>query len=170
MSQSMRPPQASPPADSRGPALSPATTEDRALWMSVLAQSSPAEVATALDRLRSRPAYRVLRRPQTGLVLVRGRAGSTGIRFDLGELPVTCCSVELAGGTVGHAYVGGRNHAHAELAAVVDALLQDPAWRASVERVVIAPLAALRRSRREAGAGGRAERSLECFASVSAEE
>ena len=35
----------------------------------------------------------------------------------------------LADGAVGHAYVGGRRRRHAELAAVLDALLQDPARR-----------------------------------------
>jgi alpha-D-ribose 1-methylphosphonate 5-triphosphate synthase subunit PhnG len=71
-----------------------------------------------------------LRRPETGLMMVQGRAGGTGERFNLGEITVTRCTLRLgdaAGNTpVGVAYVLGRSHRHAQLAATADALLQDP--------------------------------------------
>jgi alpha-D-ribose 1-methylphosphonate 5-triphosphate synthase subunit PhnG len=61
---------------------------------------------------------------------VQGRAGGTGERFNLGEITVTRCTLRLgdaAGNTpVGVAYVLGRSHRHAQLAATADALLQDP--------------------------------------------
>ena len=85
----MRRPSALPPRSSREAAES----EARARWMSVLAQAPPAELAAVLDDVIDRPAYRLLRRPETGLVMVRGRAGGTGMQFNLGEMPVTRCSV-----------------------------------------------------------------------------
>ena len=68
-----------------------------------------------------------MRGPETGLVMVRGRAGGSGSPFNLGEMTVTRCTVQLGSGTAGHAYIAGRDERQAELAAVADALLQDPA-------------------------------------------
>ena len=63
-----------------------------------------------------------LRRPETGLMMVQGRAGGTGERFNLGEITVTRCALRLAptreDAPVGVAYVLGRNHRQAQLAAV----------------------------------------------------
>jgi len=138
--------------------------------MSVLAQAPPAELAAAIDAVGDRPTYRLLRRPETGLVMVRARTGGTGMQFNLGELPVTRCSVELTDGTVGRAYVGGRNHAHAEMAAWIDALLQDPSRRPDIERVLIDPLAARQEERRRRRAGHAAETRVEFFTMVRGEE
>ena len=51
----------------------------------------------------------VLRAPETGLVMLRGRMGADGAAFNLGEATVTRCAVRLATGEEGHAYVLGRN-------------------------------------------------------------
>jgi alpha-D-ribose 1-methylphosphonate 5-triphosphate synthase subunit PhnG len=82
--------------------------------------------------------------------MVRGRAGGTGAPFNLGEMTVTRCTVELAEGAVGHAYVRGRRRRHAELAAVLDALLQDPTRRPALEADVLERLAAEQAGRRRA--------------------
>lgn len=74
--------------------------------------------------------------------MVRGRIGGGGTPFNLGEMTVTRCTVRTERGLVGHAYVTGRDARQAELAALADALLQDPDWTGQVERAVIAPLAA----------------------------
>ena len=60
-----------------------------------------------------------LRRPETGLVMLRGRAGGTGQAFNLGEASVTRCSVRLSDGQVGTGYVLGRDQRKAELVAVL---------------------------------------------------
>src|SRR5262245_12031208 len=117
-------------------------TEARRRWMSVLAQASADELEGRWREVPAPPRHRMLRRPETGLVMVRGRAGGTGARFNVGEATVTRCAVELEGGAIGVAYVRGRDQRHAELAAVLDALLQDPSRRDDVERTVVAPLAA----------------------------
>ncbi|MBL8790688.1 MAG: phosphonate C-P lyase system protein PhnG [Rhizobiales bacterium] len=71
-----------------------------------------------------RPAT-LLRKPETGLVMVRGRMGGSGAAFNLGETTVTRCSVKLASGTEGHGYVMGRNADHALRVALCDAVFQD---------------------------------------------
>jgi alpha-D-ribose 1-methylphosphonate 5-triphosphate synthase subunit PhnG len=116
--------------------------------MSILAKAESDELETAWTQLGAAPDYRVLRGPEIGLVMVRGRAGGTGARFNLGEMTVTRCTVELAHGAIGHAYVRGRRRRHAEIAAVLDALLQDPARRAALEVAIVERLAAGQASRR----------------------
>jgi alpha-D-ribose 1-methylphosphonate 5-triphosphate synthase subunit PhnG len=125
------------------------STQARARWMSALAQAEPAAVEAAWGRLEPPPAYRLLRGPETGLVMVRGRAAGTGAAFNLGEMTVTRCSVTLDDGRVGHAWVPGRDGRHAERAAALDALLQDEAARGVLEGLVIGPLEAARRARQQ---------------------
>src|SRR5450631_3209567 len=96
-------------------------------WMSVLARAPAEAIEAALIRVGPLPAWSRVRGPETGLVMVRGRAGGSGSPFNLGEMTVTRCTVRLASGIAGHAYVAGRDERRAELAAVADAVLQDPA-------------------------------------------
>jgi len=109
--------------------------------MGVLARASAAAITDQLQAVPELPAHIRLRGPETGLVMVRGRQGGDGAPFNLGEMTVTRCTVRLAGGQVGHAYVAGRDARQAELAAVLDAALQDPAWQGVLMTQVIAPLA-----------------------------
>ncbi len=60
-----------------------------------------------------------------------------------------------AGAAVGVAYVLGRSHRHAQLAAVADALLQDPAQQAVLNTQLLVPVRRhldLQRARRHARA------------------
>lgn len=82
--------------------------------------------------------YEWLRKPETGLLMVRARAGGTGDRFNLGEMTVTRCALRLATGEAGVAYVQGRSHRKAELAALADAMLQGPA-ATKVREAVLRP-------------------------------
>lgn len=138
--------------------------------MSTLAQASTAELEAVWASLGAPPEYRVLRRPEVGLAMVRARAGGTGRRFNLGEMTVTRCAVALASGAVGHAYVGGRRPRHAEMAAVLDALLQDPNRRADLKTAVIAPLAQAAAERRRAVAARSAPTRVEFFTLVRGED
>ncbi len=86
-----------------------------------------------------------LRPAETGLVMVQGRAGGSGQRFNLGELSVTRCvlkpdSARTGCQQVGVAYVMGGSHRHAQLGAVADALLQDPALHPHWNSVLLQPL------------------------------
>src|SRR5215471_4808130 len=117
----------------------------RQRWMAVLARASSDELC---ERLGALPSYRRLRGPEAGLVMVRGRAGGGGAPFNLGEMTATRCTVRTNAGLVGHAYVAGRNERLAELAAVVDALLQDPGRQPELMASVIEPLASVQQARR----------------------
>jgi|APCry1669189000_1035189.scaffolds.fasta_scaffold123467_1 alpha-D-ribose 1-methylphosphonate 5-triphosphate synthase subunit PhnG len=119
----------------------------RRRWMGVLARAGGAEIAARLDQAPALPPHRRLRGPETGLVMARGRQGGDGAPFNLGEVTVTRCSVRLDDGTVGHSYVAGRDARQAELAAVLDAALQDPARQAALLAAVVDPLAAAQAER-----------------------
>ena len=116
----------------------------RQRWMAVLARADRPTLdrgLAALTRERTLPAFQPVRAPETGLVAVEGRVGGTGRRFILGELVVTRCSVAV-GSRLGVGDVAGRDPRQAELAALFDALLQDPDWHPAVSRHLVEPAAA----------------------------
>ncbi len=108
----------------------------RRRWMGVLARASGADIERFWQSMADKPRYTLIRGPETGLVMIQGRAGGTGRRFSFGEMTVTRCAVALADGTVGHAYVAGRDARHAERAAVFDALLQDGGGRSLLAALI----------------------------------
>lgn len=112
----------------------------RKSWMSLLAKASPSRLA-ALFETGEWPDFVWLRRPETGGVMVRGRMGGVGSAFNLGEMTVTRCALRLATGEVGHAYVQGRDKAHARRAALIDACMQTGAAD-RLRHVLLNPLAA----------------------------
>ncbi|MFN0264522.1 phosphonate C-P lyase system protein PhnG [Tepidamorphus sp. 3E244] len=116
-------------------------SSDRRAAMCVLALAPAEQLVRAADALGTLPSHEILRGPETGLVMVRGRAGGGGDAFNLGEVTVTRCTVKLATGEVGHAYITGRDGEKAKLAATLDGMLQRNENRADVEARVIAPLA-----------------------------
>jgi alpha-D-ribose 1-methylphosphonate 5-triphosphate synthase subunit PhnG len=137
----------------------------RAQWMSLLAQAEPTELAQAMESFAPpTTATTWLRPPQTGLYMLRGRIGGTGPQFNLGEVSVTRCSVQI-GERIGHAWVRGSNGRHAELAACADALMQDAEQRPHLHAQVLEPL---RRSlhRRRASASRKAAASKVEFFTV----
>jgi alpha-D-ribose 1-methylphosphonate 5-triphosphate synthase subunit PhnG len=90
-------------------------------WMATLARASRIEIEALLGEL---PAHEVLKAPETGTVMVEGRAGGAGRRFNLGEATMTRCVIRLGDGTMGFSYALGRDARKARLAAIVDARLQ----------------------------------------------
>lgn len=118
----------------------------RPQWMALLARAPLAVLEPALGHYLDRPtstAVHWLRRPEVGLMMVQGRAGGTGERFNLGEVTVTRCALRLqepAGALAGVAWVLGRNQRHCMLAAVADALLQDPARQAQLDAELLEPV------------------------------
>lgn len=115
--------------------MSTQESEARKDWMSLLAKSPPARLAALFEAVGGKPGFAWLRPPEIGGVMLRGRMGGTGAPFNLGEMTVTRCALKLDTGEVGHAYVQGRDKAHAKRAALVDALMQTDraeALRASI--------------------------------------
>lgn len=110
-------------------------------WMSLLAKAPEGVLGQLWAAAGIEVAHEWLRPPETGAVMVRGRAGGTGAPFNLGEMTVTRCALRLGAGQVGHAYVAGRSHAKARIAALCDALMQDERHAPAVRAAVLAPLA-----------------------------
>jgi len=105
-----------------------------------------------------------LRRPETGLVMVQGRIGGTGTRFNLGEMSATRCTIRLTEcGSTGVGWVSGRNAKHAESVALTDALLQSSSHCEAVRARVIEPLVMIRQTELEQAAALAASTRVEFF-------
>jgi len=115
---------------------------ERPAWMAALARASAGEIEALLRVAPPLPPHLVIRGPEIGLTMMRGRAGGDGAAFNLGEATLTRCSVSLADGTLGHCWRLGRDRRAAELAAVLDACLQGDALRDALLAGVIEPLRA----------------------------
>ena len=101
-----------------------AASSNRAAWMRLLALATAEELADARNALPATISFVPLRPAETGLAMVRGRAGGTGMAFNLGEMTVTRCALRLHGGQIGVSYLSGRDAGRAETAALFDGLLQ----------------------------------------------
>lgn len=112
---------------------------DRKAVIDTLSAAPAALLESLWKGLGITPEYRLVRGPETGLVMIRGRAGGGGAPFNLGEATVTRATVRLASGEVGHSYALGRDAEKAERAALLDAL-----WQREPERIEAAVLRPLR--------------------------
>ena len=106
--------------------------------MAVLARADRAVLENYFETA-GLPAHTVMKKPETGTVMVEGRAGGAGRRFNLGEATVTRCIVQV-GETLGYAYALGHDRRKALLAAVADAMLQND-HAGDLQSVLIEPLA-----------------------------
>ncbi|RCJ27358.1 phosphonate C-P lyase system protein PhnG [Nostoc sp. ATCC 43529] len=130
-----------------------ATTQQRQTWMNTLAKAELKHLEELVNKLGTLPSYSFLRSPEIGLAMVRGRAGGTGEPFNLGEITMTRCVVQLESQLqetiAGFGYIAGRSHRHAELAAFCDALLQSEQWCDRIQAEVIQPLQTISREQQE---------------------
>ena len=108
---------------------------DRRAALAVLAEARVDEIEQGLKAATAPVDYVELRATETGLVMLRGRIGGDGDRFNVGEATVTRAAVQIASGEVGFAYILGRDQKKARLCAVCDALWQSKKYREAVERL-----------------------------------
>ena len=139
-------------------------TEERRRWLAVLARAPGAALESAVAAAGA-PPCRVVRAAETGLVMVRGRAGGTGERFNLGEMTVSRCTVTDDEGRLGVGWVAGRDRRKAEMVARLDLLLQRPEG-AGLRARVVAPLAAAQAMARETRAAKAAATKVDFFTMV----
>lgn len=150
--------------------LSPAQ-EARRGRLSVLARAPEATLLALWGdwcAVHGTPGHEVLRPPQVGAVMVRGRAGATGAAFNLGEMTVTRASVRLGDGTVGHGHVQGRNREAALAVALIDALAEAGEADA-LDAAILEPLRAAEAGARGARAARAAATKVEFFTMVRGE-
>jgi alpha-D-ribose 1-methylphosphonate 5-triphosphate synthase subunit PhnG len=113
----------------------------RPAWLAILARATLAQLEARVPTEGEWPPLKQVRPPEIGMVMLRGRVGGTGNPFNLGEASVVRCAVRLGDGPLGVSYALGRDKRRAELAALFDALLQDPQHHDDLQRDLIAPLA-----------------------------
>ncbi len=143
--------------------------EMRQAWMAVLSNADMNDIESRWKFLGFDEPYEYLRKPEPGMVMVRGRADGTGRPFNLGEMTVTRCAVRLKSGVTGCGYVKGTDRRHAELAALCDALLQSEKWGSDVVRQIIRPVEKILREKSEADARAAASTKVEFFTMVRGE-
>lgn len=124
--------------------MQPRASEDdgraRRELFATLASAEPSELSRLWTEAGLPTEAQALRGPETGLVTVRGRIGGGGTPFNFGEATVTRATVRLPDGSVGHSYALGRDREKARLAAIADALWQNPERRPEIEVRILAPL------------------------------
>lgn len=147
--------------------MNPASHTARQHWIGVLARARCSELQPHEAALRD-VEYRLIRAPEIGMTLVRGRMGGNGTPFNVGEMSVTRCVVRLADGRTGYSYLAGRDKVHAELAALADAHLQGSQQRHWLEHM-ITPLAQVQAERRAQKEADTAATKVEFFTLVRGE-
>ena len=156
----------------QGNSVDERTVDERRRAARVFAGASHAELAELWSAWNEQPEVTYLRGPEAGLIMVQGRIGGTGNRFNLGEATVTRATVMLRGAGVeeasGTSYVLGSHPEHAGLAAVFDALLSVPGQRERVLAGVIEPLER-RQAERDAAAQADARSTVVDFFTVARE-
>lgn len=95
---------------------------DRQQWLSILTQQKD-EISHYEQSLKAKQ-YDVVRAPEIGMAMVKGKTAGEGQVFNLGEVTVTRSVVRIEDGTMGFGYVVGRNHHQSLLIALADAYLQ----------------------------------------------
>jgi len=117
-----------------------ASSERRAA-LALLVRATEDELVQPLANRWPDLVVRDLRPAETGLVMLRGRAGGDGAAFNLGEATLSRAVVELETGERGFGHRLGRDAEQARRIAVFDALWQRGVDRPAVERYVLAPVA-----------------------------
>jgi alpha-D-ribose 1-methylphosphonate 5-triphosphate synthase subunit PhnG len=141
----------------------------RQRWLGVLSRAGRAELEQALTALSDLPPIEHVRPPEPGMVMLRGRVGGTGDAFNLGEVTVTRCALRVGSGALGVGYTLGRDRRKAELVALFDALLQDEARQAGLQREVITPMLQGQTAARETSSRAAAASRVEFFTFVRGE-
>ena len=144
--------------------------DDRAERASVLANAPTSKLGSRWSSLGLDPDFRFVRGPETGLVSLRGRIGGGGGPFAFGDATATRATIRLADGRIGHAITLGRDTQRATIAAVVDALCQDPGERTRIQQHLIDPLRTAIRERDETRAAETAATRVDFFTMVRGED
>lgn len=145
---------------------------DRRQWIAVLAKASGDAIKSAWSAFPEalKPETTFLRAPEFGLAMVRGRAGSAGEPFNLGEMTITRCTVRSREGITGTSYVQGRDKERAVIAATVDAMMQNPALRPETSSKIVEPLRQLTEEEKQATARKVAATKVDFFTMVRSRE
>lgn len=132
--------------------------------MSVLARAPLGDLVSLTDGV-ALPDVDIIKPAEIGTLMVEGRAGGGGRRFNAGEATMTRCIVR-DGERLGYAYALGRDKAKALLCARLDALLQDEARHHEIMSHVIEPLAEAQSAAKDLDSRRAAATKVEFFTMV----
>ncbi len=144
----------------------------RAERLRLLALSQSSVLETFLDRLNQThplPSWTLVRGPECGLVMVRGRVGGQGQAFNAGEALVTRACVQMDA-NLGCGYVLGEEPRHAELVAVLDALWQKETFAGLLDAELLPDLVARLQARYEDDRRKSAATKVDFFTMVRGED
>ncbi len=113
--------------------ISHETNAQRRGFMALLAAATREEIRRGISAVLPNPQFTELRKPEIGLVMLRGRSGGTGPAFNLGEATVSRATLRLTTGQTGVSCILGRDLEKAHLAALADALRQNPLYTAPID-------------------------------------
>lgn len=139
-------------------------------YMRLLSLAPAEELENFLSGLDELPPWKLLRGPESGLVMVRGRISGEGPLFNVGEALVTRCVVTLPGDVCGCGYVLGESPRHAELAALCDALWQQEAYSSLFDMELKPRLEGMLRERERLAAEEAAPTKVDFFTLVRGED
>lgn len=142
----------------------------RQRWMGILAKASSDDLQQQWQALQLEPEYQFIRKPETGLTMLRGRLGGAGQPFNFGEMTLTRCAVRLSSGTLGVSYIAGRDKQHAITAALADALLQEADTTTLLQNTLITPLAEKQTEQVQARAAAANSTKVDFFTLVRGED
>ena len=134
--------------------------------MSILARTPVEELTEAWNSIVDKPDYRFLRKPETGMIMVRAKTGGSGQSFNLGEMTVTRCTIKTEAGFVGCGYVMGRDQQHATYAALFDAVLQDETHRSHILETIISQFELAQKNQKEIDSKRSATSKVDFFTMV----
>lgn len=118
-----------------------AVNTERQRWMALLGGASIKDLETEKQRLGPDIDWDYIIKPEVGLLMVQSGADGSHPAFNLGEMSVTKCVLEVKGQNLGYAMILGSDLVHAELAALFDGLLQHPDYRNDLKSNLINMLA-----------------------------
>jgi alpha-D-ribose 1-methylphosphonate 5-triphosphate synthase subunit PhnG len=116
---------------------------DRKSLLALLAKSNSNSINECWKNLNISPEFMFLKKPEIGMVMVRAKAGGDGEDFNMGEMTVTRCIVQLDSKQVGYGYTAGRDKEKSKLIALVDACFQVETLRKRIKDEVLEPLCSL---------------------------
>ncbi|MFH2093346.1 MAG: phosphonate C-P lyase system protein PhnG [Pseudomonadota bacterium] len=112
-------------------------TINREDWIGLLGSADPADLESALEKLNHSIEFTHIVKPETGMLMVQAKADGSNSRFNLGEITVSKCILEINGQYMGAGWTMGSNLRHAELAALFDGLFQDPLLQETLNQTLI---------------------------------
>ena len=144
------------------------TQDRRQQYMRLLSLAPAEELEHFLAGLQL-PPWKLLRGPESGLVMVRGRINAEGALFNVGEALVTRACVQMDA-NLGCGYVLGEEPRHAELVAVLDALWQKETFAGLLDAELLPDLVARLQARYEDDRRKSAATKVDFFTMVRGED